>query len=236
MTGQWKPGGEDAPAHVNRMLTKTRSGAGSARTVAIAAAVVVLVLIVTIVIAVANSGSGDEGARPGPQDSSGAASGPAPDGSSAEQEPPPTTFPAEGSYRVQVLHSGYCWGVDEQAGQDRHALMQMACTGTKPKMTLEQLPEKGVYRVKLHYPEDDWIACLTLDGDEPGFLYGPKPCEEKLLHDFVLEPVADDVYRIKSPSGLCMDAWEGLAAAKTLFAAAECSPSAASQQFRFEKL
>lgn len=239
MKGQWKPEGQDAPAHVSRVLSKTRTGAGSARTVAIAAGVVVAVLIVTIIIAVANSGSDEPNAQgnpPGPLDSASTSSEPAPDGSDEPKGPPSTTFPADGEYHVQVLHSGYCWGVDEQPGKDRHALMQMECGKTKPKMTIEQMPDKGVYRVKLHYPEEDWIACLTLDGDEAGYLYGPKPCEEKLLHDFTLEPVADDVYRIKSPAGLCMDAWEGLAAAKTLFAAAECNPNAASQQFRFDKI
>lgn len=232
MQGQWKPNGDDTPAHLGRMWSKGRTRAGSARTVAIAAGVVAVVLVVAVIIAITSSGDKDSPAAGGAPDTS---THPAPSGSEAPKTRPPTTYPETGDYHVQVLHSGYCLGVAEQEGHDRHALMQMACAEAKPKMTFEATAATGVFQVKLHYPEDDWIACLTLDDDQAGYLYGPQSCEDPLLHDFTLEPVAENVYRVKSPGGLCMDAVDGEATPKTLFAAAECSPTSASQQFRFDK-
>lgn len=232
MQGQWRPLGEDLPEKAGRALTRARRRAGSARTAAIAAGVVAVVLVVAVVVAVTGSGSGD--AAPDAQDSPAASRAASPDASGAP-DPASAPYPEAGDYRVQVLHSGYCLGVAPQEGRDRHALQQMACADAHPRMTFEAADANGVYRVKLHYPEDDWIACLTLDEERPGYLYGPQQCERPLLHDFTLEPAAEDTYRIKSPGGMCMDALDGGAEAGTLFAAAECSPAAASQRFRFDK-
>ncbi|GLZ76499.1 hypothetical protein Afil01_13060 [Actinorhabdospora filicis] len=217
MTGEWKPGG--APGDVDRAWSATRDRGRNGRTVAIAAALVAAVLVVAVIIAVtAGGGDGKTPPQAGPTTAA----------------PETAVPPGDGDYRITVAHTGFCLGAQEQPGHDRFAMMQVDCPEAVPKLTLEKHGE--TYRVLMHYPDLQWIACMSLDGEEPGYLYGPQQCEKDMVHDFTLTPAPEGTFLIKSPGGMCMDAYEGGTTPGTLFSAEHCKPDAASQRYRFEKL
>lgn len=216
MTGEWKPGG--TPGDVDRAWSAARERGRNGRTVAIAAALVAAVLVVAVVLAVTRGG------------------GETPPGSAPGTSAPVTAaLPADGDYRITVAHTGLCLGAGEQPEHDRYVMMQADCPAAVPKLSLRK--GEGTYRILMDYPEIPWVACLSLDGEEPGYLYGPQDCVDgDFARDFTLEPAAEGTFRIRSPGGMCMDAYEGGDRPGTLFAAADCSPDSASQRYRFERL
>lgn len=210
MNGQWKPRGEPEEA-----VRERRRGARMVPYAALGI-VCVLVLIYGIILWIA--------------------------GAFESYTPQPATPPSnvavplqDGDYRITVAHTGLCLGAKEQPGHERFVMMQVDCSAAIPRLSLEQRDGR-TFRILMHYPELDWIACMSLDGDDAGYLYGPQQCEKDMIHDFVMEPAAEGTYLIKSPAGKCMDVLDGSDDVDALFSAAECAEGSASQRYRFERL
>lgn len=219
MNGRWKTG-DDAPARVGRMWTKTRTGAGSGRTVAIAAGAVVVVLVVAVVVALANSGSGDS---------------PTSAPSNAESLAPQQDYLAEGTYEVRVSHSELCVVTGPEPGNpERVVLVQRTCAG-KPNLHLERV-DKGRFRFKLAEPDYPGKECLAVDepGTESGLLFAAWACDDVPQQVFQLKPVGGGRFQIEIPAGeMCVDVIGRDIAAGTQFDTEPCAEGVPSQQFQF---
>jgi len=219
VNGRWKPG-DDAPARVGRMWTKTRSGAGSARTVAIAAGAVVVVLVVAVVVAVANSGSGDS---------------PTSAPSTAESLAPQQDYPADGVYEVRVVHSELCVATGTEPGNpDRVVLVQRSCAG-KPNLRWENV-DSGRFRVRLAEPDYPGKECLAVDepGTESGLLFAAWACDDVPQQVFGLKAVGGGRFQIAIPAGgMCVDVIGRDVAAGTQLDTEPCAEGVLSQQFQF---
>ncbi|MGH8878882.1 MAG: hypothetical protein ACRD0P_16335 [Stackebrandtia sp.] len=227
MRSQWNTDDDDVPAKLGQVWGKTRDSAATGKVVAIAASVVAIVLIVAFVAAMA-AGSGDSDAAVGTGEDAASSD----DTGGPDQSPVDATYPGDGTYTIQVRHTGYCLGLTQLSDEDRQALVQTGCRKAEPEIVLAETSTAGTYAITL--VDDDQVDCLTLDADEPGQLLGPRSCEESPSQSFSLTPVDEGVYRVLTGSGLCLGVAEQSIEPDAVFNAVECSTTSAAQQLVFK--